>query len=83
MRASAPPGFAEKFRTVLSAVKTSASELKTGSSVRDVVDPLYGKRDRPAFDADGRVHVWRERPARLRSAAPERRIDGMETRGAQ
>jgi hypothetical protein len=51
MRASAPPDIAEQFRTVLSAVKTSASKLKTGSSVRDVVDPLYGKRYQPAFDA--------------------------------
>jgi hypothetical protein len=51
MRASAPSDIAEEFRTVLSAVKTSASKLKTGSSVRDVVDPLYGKRNQPAFDA--------------------------------
>jgi hypothetical protein len=51
MRASAPPDIAKQFRTVLGAVKTSASKLKTGSSVRDVVDPLYGKRNQSAFDA--------------------------------
>jgi hypothetical protein len=51
MRASAPSDIAEEFRTVLGAVKTSASKLKAGSSVRDVVDPLYGKRNQSAFDA--------------------------------
>ena len=51
MRASAPADIGPQFRTVLSAVKSSASELKPGSSVRDVVEPLYGKRNQPAFDA--------------------------------
>jgi hypothetical protein len=56
MRGSAPPDIAARFRTVLTAVKGSASRLKTGSSVRDVVDPLYGARNRPAFDAVDRYH---------------------------
>ena len=51
MRATAPPDIAEQFRAVLTAVKTSGSKLKTGSSVHDAVDPLYGKRNQPAFDA--------------------------------
>ncbi len=56
MRASAPPDIAARFRTVLTAVKGSASRLKTGSSVRDVVDPLYGAHNRPAFDAVDKYH---------------------------
>ncbi|HZE30932.1 MAG TPA: hypothetical protein VE198_05770 [Actinoallomurus sp.] len=51
MRASAPSDIAEEFRTVLGAVKTSARKLKTGSSVRDVVDLLYGKRNQSALEA--------------------------------
>ncbi|MGH3392409.1 MAG: hypothetical protein ACRDOO_26365 [Actinomadura sp.] len=51
MQASAPPDIAGQFRTVLKAINTSASRLKPGANVRDVVDPLYGKRNRPAFDA--------------------------------
>lgn len=51
MKASAPPGIASQFRTVLGAVATSASKLKPGETVRDVVEPLYGKPNQPAFDA--------------------------------
>lgn len=51
MRASAPPDIAAQFRTVLGAVKASASKLKSGSSVRDVIEPLYGQRNQAAFDA--------------------------------
>jgi hypothetical protein len=50
MRASAPPEIAEQFRTVLAAVATSASNLKKGAQTRDVVEPLYGKQNQPAFD---------------------------------
>lgn len=51
MRASAPPDIAEEFRTVLKAIDTSASSLKSGAEARDVLDPVYGERNRPAFDA--------------------------------
>ncbi|MDF3148394.1 hypothetical protein [Streptomyces sp. T21Q-yed] len=51
MKASAPPDIAEEFRTVLKAIDTSASRLKPDAKVRDVVDPLYGEPNRPAFDA--------------------------------
>ncbi|MGP4024502.1 hypothetical protein [Actinomadura sp. 3N407] len=51
MKSSAPPDIAEHFRTVLKAIKASSSNLKDGSTVRDVVDPLYGKKNEPAFEA--------------------------------
>ncbi|MFI6011776.1 hypothetical protein ACIBAG_23665 [Streptomyces sp. NPDC051243] len=51
MRASAPAAIDEEFRAVLKAVDVSASRLKPGAKVRDVVDPLYGEHIRPAFDA--------------------------------
>ncbi|MFI0350281.1 hypothetical protein [Actinomadura sp. 9N407] len=51
MRADAPPDIAEDFQTVLDAVATSARKLKPGGSARAVVDPLYGKSNRGAFDA--------------------------------
>lgn len=51
MQASAPPDVAKHFRTVLKAIDTSASHLKSGAKTRDVVDPVYGERNRPAFDA--------------------------------
>ncbi|TDC55721.1 hypothetical protein E1281_11135 [Actinomadura sp. KC345] len=51
MKSSAPPDIAEHFRTVLKAIKASSSKLKEGSTVRDVVDPLYGKKNAPAFEA--------------------------------
>jgi hypothetical protein len=51
MRSSAPSDIAEEFRTVLKAIDTSASGLKEGAKVRDVVDPLYGEENLPAFDA--------------------------------
>ncbi|MGW8066596.1 hypothetical protein ACVV2G_31025 [Streptomyces ziwulingensis] len=51
MQASAPPDVAKHFRTVLKAIATSASNLKSGATGRDVVDPVYGERNRPAFDA--------------------------------
>ncbi|MFE6177155.1 hypothetical protein [Streptomyces sp. NPDC056464] len=51
MRSSAPPDIAEQFRAVLKAIDTSASGLKRGAQVRDVVDPLYGEKNAPSFDA--------------------------------
>ncbi len=51
MQASAPPDIAEEFRTVLKAIDTSASNLKSGANARDVLDPVYGERNRPAFEA--------------------------------
>lgn len=51
MRASAPPDIAEEFRTVLKAIDTSAGNLKEGGDTRAVLDPVYGDRNRPAFDA--------------------------------
>ncbi|MER7403702.1 hypothetical protein ABT373_14720 [Streptomyces sp. NPDC000070] len=51
MQASAPPDVAKHFRTVLKAIDTSASNLKSGAKARDVVDPVYGEHNRPAFDA--------------------------------
>lgn len=51
MRPSAPPEIADQFHAVLTAVAASASNLKEGSTVRDVVDPLYGKQNQVAFDA--------------------------------
>lgn len=51
MKSSAPPDIADQFRTVLKALKTSSSNLKEGSTVRDVVDPLYGKKNKSAFEA--------------------------------
>lgn len=53
MQPSAPPDIAEEFRTVLKAIETSASRLKTGAKARDVVDPVYGEQNRSAFDAVG------------------------------
>ncbi|MFC7564374.1 hypothetical protein ACFQU9_14270 [Actinomadura namibiensis] len=51
MRESAPPDIAKQFDTVLDAVATSARALKEGGSTRAVVEPLFGKRNRAAFDA--------------------------------
>lgn len=51
MKASAPPDIAEEFSTVLKAIDTSASNLKSGAETRDVLDPVYGERNSPAFDA--------------------------------
>lgn len=51
MQASAPPDVAKHFRTVLKAIETSASNLKSGATTRDVLEPVYGERNRPAFDA--------------------------------
>lgn len=51
MKASAPQDIAEEFRVVLKAIETSASRLKEGTKVRDVVDPLFGEQNLPAFDA--------------------------------
>lgn len=51
MQASAPPDIAEEFRTVLKAIDTSVGNLKSGANASDVLDPVYGKRNRPAFDA--------------------------------
>ncbi|MCF1599513.1 hypothetical protein [Streptomyces muensis] len=51
MQASAPADIAEEFRTVLKAIDTSVSNLKSGANANDVLDPVYGKRNRAAFDA--------------------------------
>ncbi|KUN98550.1 hypothetical protein [Streptomyces caeruleatus] len=51
MKADAPQDIADEFRVVLKAIDTSARGLKKGAKVRDVVDPLYGERNLPAFDA--------------------------------
>lgn len=51
MKASAPRDIAEEFRVVLKAIDSSARSLKKGARVRDVVDPLYGEHNSPAFDA--------------------------------
>ncbi|WP_157420415.1 hypothetical protein [Actinomadura kijaniata] len=51
MRGSAPPDIARHFTTVLDAVATSARAVKPGGSARAVVEPVYGKRNRAAFDA--------------------------------
>ncbi|MFB7657467.1 MULTISPECIES: hypothetical protein [unclassified Streptomyces] len=50
MQASAPPDVAKHFRTVLKAIDTSASNLKSGATAREVVGPVYGERNRPSFD---------------------------------
>jgi hypothetical protein len=51
MQASAPPDIAEEFRTVLKAIDTSVSSLESGANAHDVLDPVYGERNRPAFEA--------------------------------
>ncbi|MBA8951017.1 hypothetical protein ACFQU9_02030 [Actinomadura namibiensis] len=51
MRGSAPPDIARHFTTVLDAVAASARAVKPGGSGRAVVEPVYGKRNRAAFDA--------------------------------
>ncbi|MFC4052897.1 hypothetical protein ACFOY4_24680 [Actinomadura syzygii] len=51
MESTAPPDIAAHFRTVLKAIKESSTHLKKGALIRDVVTPLYGKQNRPAFDA--------------------------------
>lgn len=51
MKSSAPPDIAEQFRTVLKAVKKSSGNLKEGSTVLDAADPIYGKKNKSAFDA--------------------------------
>jgi hypothetical protein len=51
MQASAPPDIAEEFRTVLKAIDTSVSSLEAGANANDVLDPVYGERNRPAFEA--------------------------------
>lgn len=51
MRASAPPDIAEQFRVALKAIKTSASHMKAGATVGDVVRPVFNDRVNPAFDA--------------------------------
>lgn len=51
MRASAPPDIAAQFQAVLKAVRTSASHLKPGATVGDVVRPVFNDHVNPAFDA--------------------------------
>lgn len=51
MESSVPPDIEKHFRTVLKAVKESSGELKEGATVRDVLDPLYGEKNSPAFEA--------------------------------
>lgn len=51
MREDAPPEIAEQFRQVLDAVATTASRLKPGAKVRDLLDPLYGEATKAAFAA--------------------------------
>ncbi|MET9444101.1 hypothetical protein [Streptomyces sp. NPDC006610] len=51
MQASAPPDIAEEFHTVLKAIDTSVSSLESGANAHDVLDPVYGERNRPAFEA--------------------------------
>ncbi|MGK5558016.1 hypothetical protein ACSNOI_41060 [Actinomadura kijaniata] len=51
MRGSAPPDIARHFTTVLDAVAASARAVEPGGSARAVVEPVYGKRNRAAFDA--------------------------------
>jgi hypothetical protein len=51
MQASAPPDIAEEFHTVLKAIDTSVSNVKSGANANDVLDPVYGERNRSAFDA--------------------------------
>ncbi|MEU6715520.1 hypothetical protein ABZ897_29000 [Nonomuraea sp. NPDC046802] len=54
MQESVPPDIAKQFRAVRKAIKTSASRLKAGAKVRDVLAPLYGKRIISAFLAVSR-----------------------------
>lgn len=51
MRASAPADISAQFATVLAGVATSVAALKPGATVRDVVEPVYGPANEPAFDA--------------------------------
>jgi hypothetical protein len=49
MQASAPPAIAEEFPTVLKAIDTSVSNVTSGAHASDVLDPVYGERNRAAF----------------------------------
>ncbi|AGZ44020.1 hypothetical protein [Actinoplanes friuliensis] len=51
MRADAPADIRKEFGIVLDAVATSRKALRAGGSPKDLVDPLYGSENRPAFDA--------------------------------
>lgn len=51
MKSSAPPDIRDQFQAVLAAVATSAGRMKPGVKVIDIVDPLFGKATRTAFDA--------------------------------
>ncbi|HEY8478251.1 MAG TPA: hypothetical protein VIL71_00335 [Spirillospora sp.] len=51
MEPSVPPDIEKEFRTVLEAIKESASNLRRDAKVRDVIDPIYGDENRAAFEA--------------------------------
>ena len=49
MKDTAPPDIAERFRTALKAITTSASRLKPGRKLRDAFDPVFSKSVNPVF----------------------------------
>jgi len=51
MRADAPADIREELGVVLDSVAASRAELKPGGSPKKLLDPLYGDKNRPAFDA--------------------------------
>lgn len=51
MRADAPAGIREELGVVLDAVAASRAKLRSGGSAKELLDPLYGDKNRPAFEA--------------------------------
>jgi hypothetical protein len=51
MRADAPADIRQELGIVLDAVAASSRQLRAGGSAEKLLEPLYGDKNRPAFDA--------------------------------
>jgi hypothetical protein len=51
MRADAPADIRKELGAVLDAIAASKAKLRAGGSAKELLDLLYGTKNRPAFDA--------------------------------
>jgi hypothetical protein len=51
MRADAPADIRKELGIVLDAVARSSAQLRSSGSAKKLLEPLYGDKNRPAFDA--------------------------------
>jgi hypothetical protein len=51
MQADAPADIREELDVVLDAVAASKAKLRPSGSAKEILEPLYGDKNRPAFDA--------------------------------